>query len=263
MSATAADDVQFSRPAHMPGVELVHAAYTGRRFPLHSHPEFVIGVIEHGAETLWIRGEQVMAPAGSVLLIGPDEAHANEAIEGVRLIYRVFYIQPDLLTDVLGASSFRRPVVSSPNLARRISAAHRALSKEAEQLDHQSAFASLAAALHAETHGGDDQAATATARLVRARDYLEANFRGHADLADIAAAADLSPFHLVRQFKRRFGLSPVAYRNQLRVHEARRLLRAGEPIAQVALDVGFADQSHLTRQFQRLVGTSPARYTQQ
>ncbi|WP_414882953.1 helix-turn-helix domain-containing protein [Sphingomonas sp. Leaf208] len=41
---------------------------------------------------------------------------------------------------------------------------------------------------------------------------------------------------------------------------ARRLLLAGQPIAEVALDVGYADQSHLTRQFQRIVGVSPARY---
>jgi AraC-like DNA-binding protein len=45
--------------------------------------------------------------------------------------------------------------------------------------------------------------------------------------------------------------------------EARRLLRRGEPIAEVAADVGFVDQSHLTRQFQRVMGTTPARYAQQ
>jgi len=37
----------------------------------------------------------------------------------------------------------------------------------------------------------------------------------------------------------------------------------GQPIAQVAVELGYADQSHLTRHFQRIVGASPRRYTQQ
>lgn len=75
--------------------------------------------------------------------------------------------------------------------------------------------------------------------------------------------ADLSVFHLAHSFRKAVGFSPLAYRNQRRVIEARRLLRDGGQIADVAAAVGYADQSHLTRQFQRIVGVSPGRYAQQ
>ena len=41
---------------------------------------------------------------------------------------------------------------------------------------------------------------------------------------------------------------------------ARRLMTAGTPLAEAALEAGFADQSHLSRQFKRAYGMTPARW---
>jgi len=79
-------------------------------------------------------------------------------------------------------------------------------------------------------------------------------------LCDLSRLTGLSAFHLVRTFKKAVGLSPVAYRNQRRIVAARQRLVDGQPTAQVALDLGYADQSHFTRHFQRIVGASPQRY---
>jgi AraC-like DNA-binding protein len=43
---------------------------------------------------------------------------------------------------------------------------------------------------------------------------------------------------------------------------AKQLLARGMSIAQVAAEVGFADQSHLTRKFKSLVGATPRQYQQ-
>jgi AraC-like DNA-binding protein len=99
-----------------------------------------------------------------------------------------------------------------------------------------------------------------SAAVATARAYIDAHFADGFGLATLAATAGISVFHLARSFRTAVGITPLAYRNQRRIVEARRLLLAGQPIAAVALDVGYADQSHLTRQFQRIVGISPARY---
>jgi AraC-like DNA-binding protein len=57
------------------------------------------------------------------------------------------------------------------------------------------------------------------------------------------------------------GLPLHAYHMQLRLHEARRRLRAGDAIAAVALDLGFADQSHLNRRFKGAFGVAPGAYS--
>jgi AraC-like DNA-binding protein len=56
-------------------------------------------------------------------------------------------------------------------------------------------------------------------------------------------------------------VAPSDYQRQLRLREARRLLGTGVPAAQVATDVGFADQAHLTR-FRRCYGVTPGAYRQ-
>src|SRR5207302_3842112 len=69
-----------------------------------------------------------------------------------------------------------------------------------------------------------------------------------------------SPAHLVRSFTRTFGVAPHAYRLGRRIEIARQRLLDGQPPADVAVSVGFFDQSHFTRHFKRHVGTTPGHY---
>jgi AraC-like DNA-binding protein len=79
-------------------------------------------------------------------------------------------------------------------------------------------------------------------------------------LAELAEMTELSQFALLRAFRTETGLPPHAYLNQLRVRRARLLLDNGVSAADVAAQVGFADQAHLTRHFKRVVGVPPAAY---
>lgn len=82
-------------------------------------------------------------------------------------------------------------------------------------------------------------------RAVRlAREYLEENFARNVLLEELAAVANLSPFHLSKVFKEEVGLPPHAYLVQTRLALARDLLLRGWPISKVAYETGFADQSH-------------------
>jgi AraC-like DNA-binding protein len=79
-------------------------------------------------------------------------------------------------------------------------------------------------------------------------------------IGDIAARFGRSREGFSRMVRRELGVSPHAFRMLARLNLARQLLRAGEPIAAVAVDAGFADQSHLTRLFRRTFGTTPGVY---
>lgn len=79
-------------------------------------------------------------------------------------------------------------------------------------------------------------------------------------LAELATAARLSRFELVRRFGKQIGQPPHAFQVNLRVARARALLVRGEPSAAVAAACGFHDQAHLTRTFRRAVGVTPAQY---
>lgn len=72
--------------------------------------------------------------------------------------------------------------------------------------------------------------------------------------------AELNPFYLVRVFRKELGLPPHEFLTQVRVEQARRLLAGACPVAQVALETGFVDQSHLTNRFKRIVGVTPKQF---
>jgi AraC family transcriptional regulator len=88
-------------------------------------------------------------------------------------------------------------------------------------------------------------------------EYLSEDF----DLERLAARAGLSKFHFQRLFKAAVGVSPSHYLINLRLNEARRLLRETKmSVVDVALEVGYADPSNFARLFRRENGLSPSDY---
>lgn len=80
-------------------------------------------------------------------------------------------------------------------------------------------------------------------------------------LADLAAAAGLSPFHFLRVFRRATGTTPHQYLVGARLRRAARLLLdTARPVTDIAYDVGFEDLSNFVRTFHRHVGCSPRAY---
>lgn len=93
------------------------------------------------------------------------------------------------------------------------------------------------------------------------RDYLHAHFRTKLTLAEIAAAAGVHPVHVSRAFPRHYGLTVGDYVRGLRIdYAARELMTTHRPIAEIAIDAGFASQSHMTTQFRERMGLAPAAY---
>jgi AraC family transcriptional regulator len=99
-------------------------------------------------------------------------------------------------------------------------------------------------------------------RALRAvEEYIDAHLDQKLALADLAAVAHMSEFHFARQFKQATGLPPHQFVILQRVERAKRLITDRQlSLAQVAVAVGFSDQSHLTRHFKRVVGVTPSRF---
>ena len=98
-------------------------------------------------------------------------------------------------------------------------------------------------------------------QLRTAVEFIEEHLGQEISLLDISSAVGLSPFHFARLFKQSAGVAPYQYVLKRRVEEARRLLLRGDlGIADVALKVGFSDQSHFTRHFRRASGLTPGEF---
>lgn len=100
-----------------------------------------------------------------------------------------------------------------------------------------------------------------SAIVTEAVDFMFGNIDRSITLSDVGEHVGCSPSHLGRLFKTHLGISPHRYLLDLRVERARLLLAGtAQPIAQLALECGFASQEHLTRHFRRMCRTTPAAY---
>src|ERR1051325_2592155 len=93
------------------------------------------------------------------------------------------------------------------------------------------------------------------AQLAIARDFTR-----NTPLREIAAAVEMSPFHLCRAFRKVTGETMTSYRHSLRLRTALDRLRDHPAdLSALALDLGYASHSHFTRYFRRMFGVVPSR----
>ena len=79
-------------------------------------------------------------------------------------------------------------------------------------------------------------------------------------IEEMARDTNISPFHLIRKFKKMYGLTPHQFQIQCKVRKAQKLLEEEKSVCEVTYDAGFCDQSHLDRCFQKIVGLTPKEY---
>ena len=268
-----ADTLRLWRPIQLPGVECLRAAYRCQHFARHSHRRYCVGVIEAGALGFFYRGQNLVAPAGTVNFANPDVPHTGQPAAPGGWTYRMFYLEPDVMTGAAAQMAghaaaappfFPAGVMADTALARAIGGLHLALdSGRISRLDAETRLLDILAALirrHSVAPPMLRPAGREPAAVNRVRRLIEDRCGENLSLADLSREAGLSPFHLIRVFQRHIGLTPHNYMTQQRIRRARALLAAGNPVADTALAVGFFDQSHLTHHFRRITGVTPGRY---
>ena len=101
-------------------------------------------------------------------------------------------------------------------------------------------------------------------QLRRAIEFINDHLEEGVSVEGLAGFVGLSPFHFARLFKHSAGIPPHQYLVQRRVERARELLLTSvKSTAQIALDVGFCEQSHLATHFKRIYGIAPNAFRRQ
>jgi AraC-like DNA-binding protein len=265
------EQTKFWRADDLGDIELLHARYRQHSFGRHTHEGLAVGVIRHGVESFSCMGRGHYAVADQIIVFNPEEVHTGEAAHEDGWEFRMFYFDSEILRAAASMASDRQvslpafvnPVIDDRDLAHKMCHLHAVLESEPSRLTRQELFLMTFAEL-AKRHGDvalvEPRHGHERTAVRRVREYLDANTQRNVALEDLSALCGLSAYHLIRVFRQAWGLSPHAYFEQVRIHRARRLLKEGAPIADVAADLGFTDQSHLTRHFKKLTGITPGAY---
>jgi len=267
------DRARLWRDPHLDGMELLHARYVTHAFAPHAHETFAIGVVLAGALSFSYRKEREIISSGEVMVINPHEMHTGQAVGAQGCTYRMLYPSATALQEIAVALAARsRSALFFPasrivdeSLAQLVLRLHLALEDTGTPcLERETRLLGMLTELvrfHAEIGATVDRSGPRGAAWIpQAVDYLETHFADDVSLQQMAAALNVSPFHLLRTFRAEVGAPPHAFLTQIRIRHAKQLLSRGLPIVQIAADTGFSDQSHLTRCFRQAVGITPGQY---
>ena len=242
------------------------------RYAIEPRGEYVFGIVAGNPMLSRRHRERRIVRPGQLVAWDPSAAHAGAAIDGRPWSARLMVIEVaglraiagDEETVLAGDISFPEPVISDPGLARTFVALHSALETPSTRLEHDERLAEWLRALMQRSSTVKVRPSARTPRDDRALrlacDYLGEHPARNVSLDELAAAAGIGKFRLIRLFGERIGLPPHALQLAHRIRNARLLLEQGQTVADVAATTGFTDQSHLHRHFRRSLGLTPAAY---
>lgn len=254
----------------LPGMDLLQADFTTHDYAPHVHDSLVVAVTEIGGSEFKSRGRTDIAHPQALLVFNPSEPHSGRMGGSARWRYRSFYLSEPAIQDVLSALGIDQPgyftsnVVRDQDLVLRFLALHDLLGGAPQDalLHRESLVCTFGDLLrrHGQAARRMPKAPEDAAALAPVLELVRDSYADPLTLAQMGAAADLTPFQLIVAFKRTMGLTPHAYLTQWRLRSALRHLRAGQCVAEAALSAGFYDQSALNKHFKRTFGMTPLQY---
>ena len=242
--------------------------------------------IESGTFTLTYNGTPHLCRPGDFLLLHPGTPHSFAGIcsdlSQPHLHFDLFYTEnsphiPVSFKDIDEFTDGERRLICEDVLGKRASDPFVTFSDKAAALEafyavtHTQNATALSRKAHciqlldmliADNYANRFEQPSQSGDIARRiKDYIDAGQGRDATLDDLEKIFNYSKYHLERQFKIRYGISPIAYRNEYRLLKAQKLL-AGHTVSAVAESVGFSSIYAFSRAFKQRFGVSPSEWKQ-
>lgn len=228
----------------------------GEKFPFHYDGHSRISIVLNGRLKEKAGQSEIFAQAFSVVVKPGDVWHSNEfGPDGARLLSVVF--PPDFLSDSSGEPVFQHWQWYHSNQVAR--ATSRYLQRLRLTDDPASETIDFLAALSPRPASHFTKATPDWLELVseQIRDQPEVNY----SVQELASSIGVHPVYMARAFRKYFdcGVKEYIHRNRLR-NIISSLTDTKQPLVEVALESGYADQSHMSRFFKQATGMSPGAF---
>lgn len=252
-------------------LECLHACFTDYVYSPHTHDTYAFGTVVKGTELYRTRGCENALNMGESTVINPGDLHDGRPAEG-GYEYRMFYPSVDLMRRAMAEVTecandelpyFNNSHMADPEIATRVAHLHILLANGGETLEAEEKMLEMLTLLIRRYADGKPQQRSLgreSAAVAKVRSFVEDQLAQDFRLEDLSNLVDMNQYRLIRSFKKETGQTPHAYVVNRRVEQAKRLMRCGAQLADVAVACGFYDQSHLNRTFKKTVGVTPKTY---
>ncbi|WP_426075804.1 AraC family transcriptional regulator [Janthinobacterium sp. PSPC3-1] len=245
----------------MPHIVTRRACHSRACYKAHSHPTFSIGAVDAGGSVFTGSGDAaVRLTPGSLVLVPAGCVHACNPLPDMAWSYQMLHLDAHWLQQhapALDGDTAR--VLHCPDLYAQFCAMNALLFSAAGAEEKDLALLAFLAAC---TGTAADALPSAYKPVPRQLEPVLAVLQAQplASLQQLAQAAGLSRYQLIRAFRAATGMTPHAYQLNAHINRARSRLQSGTALAQLAHELGFADQSHFQRVFKAHAGITPGRY---
>jgi len=96
--------------------------------------------------------------------------------------------------------------------------------------------------------------------VIRTRNFIENNFEQELSLKLLSDCQFTSKFHLLRLFKKYYGVTPMQYLTDRRIEKSKDLLRSGMTVTETCFAVGFESPSSFSTLFKNKIGLAPIQF---
>lgn len=262
--------IHFLSDPDLPYLEIRHSIYKGCSFSKHMHDTLSVGAILSGKGDVFIQNANHEIRKGDVIVIPPGVIHSCNPNSASKWEYLMAHIQEDWLTgslpdftDILRKSALTKPILRKESVFHSFLDFYESLQTAPEKLEKEERMIRMLALVFSHFGDSNDRGASTDPKpyfIEEMKHFLSENLDQKVSLEQLSKLTKVSPFYLLRSFSRHVGIPPHAYLLQVRINLARKLIREGGSLVDVALGTGFFDQSHFTKAFKRSVGLTPRKY---
>ncbi|MBS1205580.1 MAG: AraC family transcriptional regulator [Proteobacteria bacterium] len=235
----------------LPGVELRSTWRSQQAYKRHSHPQLSIGAILDGQTRCVCHQQEYLLQVGDLIVIPALTPHSCNPLAGQPRSYHMLY----LTQEICPQPEPTLQMIRNPQLCHQYQQIV-ALIERGKTRELPAAIAHLLNALPG--NGNHPSALRPLSQQLQAA--LTDNLQSPPTLDALAYGFSLRKETLIRAFKQDTGLTPGSFLNIARVEFAKSRLRAGETLADVSYQSGFADQSHFHRTFVNYTAATPRQY---
>jgi AraC-like DNA-binding protein len=226
-------------------------------------------IVDNGVNEGVCEKRKYQVSSSDILFINPGEVHTGNSYQGKHLQYSAFYIDTVFFTKHLATGScsppvFTKLVETNNELASDIKALFRCTRFKESPLEIEEKKTKVFWELMNYTQSQKQITNHVSNALVqKVKCFIKEQYNQQISLASITDYVGLSPYHLVRSFKQSVGMTPFQFLRNYRVERAKHELLRKKSITEVAIEVGFYDQSHFHKHFKLVTGLTPREFQRQ
>jgi AraC-like DNA-binding protein len=239
-------------------------------YQTHTHDEYAFGTIDTGSANYSHGANSTALKPGMTVMMEPGLAHACNPDAQQAWSYRMLFVdapwvhQSFLPLDGVQRSSglkLAQHATNAPSVYRALNRICDAVAGGVADALEVDELLLRFIAQHALAPRTDAVEPDVDAQVLHAvRDLICAQVESNLSLQQLAQVSGWNGYQLIRKFKHAFGQTPHAFQIDQRLNRAKKLLKQGAGLADVAHQLGFADQAHFQRHFKKRHATTPGNY---